>query len=150
MAVRLSTGLVNNVMAVASFKTSFESGAGFVIDIYSGSQPATADAAPTGTKLVVISNNGAGTTVTFASPAVSGVLSKTVSETWTGTAIATGTAGWFRVRRTVDGAGVSTTDIRYDGAIATSGAQLNLASLSITSGAPVTIPSAAFTCPMSA
>lgn len=48
MGQRLSTGLRNNIIGAIGFAASF---AGGVIDIYSGSQPATADSAVTGTLL---------------------------------------------------------------------------------------------------
>lgn len=48
MTIRLSTALRNNVVGPIGLAASF---AGGVIDIYSGSQPATADAATTGTLL---------------------------------------------------------------------------------------------------
>ncbi len=48
MTVRLSTGLANNLVGAIGLAASF---AGGVIDIYTGAQPATADAAVTGTLL---------------------------------------------------------------------------------------------------
>ncbi len=80
---------------------------------------------------------------------VGGVISKRTGEIWSGTGVATGTAGWFRVRRTGDSAALDAalTQIRYDGAIATSGAQMNLGSLTVTTGAPFLLSGAAFTLP---
>lgn len=72
-----------------------------------------------------------------------GSLTKKASETWQGTAVATGTAGWFRVEAAVSDAG--TTDstesvLRIDGAVATSGAEFNMpGSTTITSGAVQTL-----------
>lgn len=73
----------------------------------------------------------------FAFPAASGVLQKE-SSVWQGTAVATGTAGWFRFT-----AGTRV----LDGSIATSGGDINGSVLSITSGGvqtlntfPLTIP----------
>lgn len=255
MAARLSTGLVTNLMSTGSFADAF---ANCVIDIYTGSQPSTADTAASGTLLVTITNNGgaytaetratgtvtlltgaagsvntvtvnsvdvlggavayntsltqtaadvatainrnpknrmfsatsSGAVITLTANAglgtlpngwvvaatyttltgsatnmsggveavnglawdssVAGVLSKRTGQTWSGTAIASGTAGWFRMRETGDtGVGTSATAARFDGAIATSGAELNLGSLTVTLGAPFTISSAAFTLPQS-
>lgn len=252
MAARLSTGLVTNLMSVGSFADAFADG---VLDIYSGTQPTTADSAATGTLLVSLTNNagtytaetrasgtvtlsgasgsvntvtvnsidilggsvafvtdltttaaavatainrnpknrffaatsaGAVITITANSglgtapngwvvsatyttltgsyanmsggvaavnglswdSAVAGVLNKRTGQTWSGTAIAPGSAGWFRLRESNDtGVGASTTAVRFDGSIATSGADMNLGSLTVTIGAPFTITTAAFTLP---
>lgn len=80
--------------------------------------------------------------------AVAGALAKRSTQTWSGNAVATGTAGWFRFRESNDtGSAATTTAVRYDGAIGTSGAEMNLGSLSITSGAPFSVTSASFTLP---
>jgi hypothetical protein len=253
MTARLSTGLVNSLMSVGSFADAF---AGGVIDIYSGTQPATADTAASGTKLVTLTaasgaytaetrasgtvtlatgaagsvdtvtvnsidilgasvpyntsltqtatdvaaqinrnpknrtyvatssgavitltaNAGFGTslnghvvtatlttlTASYANIAsgvaavnglnyessVAGVVSKIASQVWSGNAVVSGTAGWFRIRESNDtGVSASTTAVRYDGAIATSGAELNIASLSIVNATPFTATAATFTLP---
>jgi hypothetical protein len=78
----------------------------------------------------------------------SGVISKIATDTWSGTAALGGTAGWFRIRGAGDtGAGASTTAIRIDGTIGTSGADMNLGSLTITGGAPFILSSATLTVP---
>ena len=146
MAFRLSTGLVNAIMATSSLKSALEGASGFLIDIYSGTQPTNPDAAATGTLLVTVSLGGAGTGMHFETAATAGVLPKKASETWSGTAVATGTAGWFRIRATTDaGTGASTTASRVDGAIATSGAEMTLGSLTLTSGAPFVMSSGSVT-----
>lgn len=74
--------------------------------------------------------------------AAAGVIGKNSSETWQGTAVATGTAGWFRFKGSVVDAGASDsteTFIRMDGNIATSGANMNMSNTSITSGAVQTL-----------
>jgi hypothetical protein len=263
MAVRLSTALVNKLMDTGSFKDIFANG---VIDIWSGTQPATADAAATGTLLCTVTKssgtwtqetkaqgtvtfsgtiggsitainvnsidilgatvtpvtdvtttaalvaaainnnpknllftatsalgvvtitavNGLGTlpngwtvtasvTTITATPAnmgsggaatagvnsangltfgnaTAGVLSKAVSETWSGNCVADGTAGWFRLRTSGDAGTALDSGLiypRFDGSIATSGAQMNLGSLTLTNTAPFIIPVAAFTLPQS-
>lgn len=147
MTYRLSTGLATKLMDTSSFKTLF---AGSFIDIYSGTQPASADDVPTGTKLATIYSNNTSLGINFAAAAVAGVLSKLGTETWSGNGLAAGTAGWFRLREALDaGTAASTTAVRCDGAIATSGAQMNLGSLTIAVGAPVVISAAAITLPKS-
>ncbi|MBK7002102.1 MAG: hypothetical protein IPH35_19720 [Rhodoferax sp.] len=73
----------------------------------------------------------------FTAPS-SGSISK--SGVWSFNGVATGTAGWFRMKASaLDANGVSTTLCRLDGSVATSGGDMSLANLSITSGTPTTI-----------
>lgn len=147
MAARLSTGLVKKMMDTSPFRTLF---AASFIDIYSGAQPASPDDAASGNKLVTIYSDGASVGVNFDTTAPVGVLPKAPGETWSGTVLATGVAGYFRLREAGDpGTGASTTAVRYDGAVATSGAEMNLGSLTLTIGAPFIISSAIFTLPKS-
>ena len=131
----------------ASVRDIFE--ANCLIDIYTGSQPTGADDAPTGTKLVTISVNSGGTGLLF-NDAAAGVLTLLTGQINTGVSVASGTAGWFRIRELADGGGSSTTDKRIDGAVATSGAELNISSTTITSGATQTISSLSLTLPKAA
>lgn len=126
-----------------------------VIDIYSGSQPANADAAETGTKLVTItlssgafSGGSAANGINF-DVAASGTLSKDADETWSGEGLADGTAGWFRMYDNSYTTGASTSAIRLDGSVATSGGQLNLSNTTITDGGTTTVDSAELTMPAS-
>lgn len=126
MALRISEGLANAIL-LAGFKPSMDS---CFIDIYTGTQPTAAnDAVPvTATKLLTISNNGGGTGVTFDTVATLGAIGKNPAETWSGTAIATGTAGWFRVRKSGDTGAASTTALRIDGAIGSTSGEMQLGS----------------------
>lgn len=149
MTVRLSTGLRTALAGTAGFAETFANG---IIEVYTGSQPASADAAVTGTLLGTITlNSGAftpGTStngLTFAS-AASGAVAK--SGVWSMTAIAAGTAGWFRLKGNgVDAGGVSTTLPRLDGSCAVSGGDLNLSNIALVIGTPVTVDSFTFTIP---
>jgi hypothetical protein len=114
------------------------------IKIYTGTQPATADLAPTGTLLVTIKNAGAG--VTFGD-AAAGVLSKAVAGTWSGVCGNTGTAAWMRLQHDDDLETYNQTDCRLDGSVATSGGQLNFSSTTFTSGATETVTAFAITLP---
>lgn len=80
------------------------------------------------------------------SVATAGALPKHATDVWQGTVNTSGIAGWFRFREGDDtGALASTTAARLDGSIGTSGADMNLGSLSLTATAPFIIPAAAFT-----
>lgn len=147
--IRLSTKLRDNLAGTTGFASTFANG---VIEIYSGAQPATADAAVTGTLLGTVTlNSGAFTPgvstngLTFAA-ASGGAVSK--SGVWSFNGIAAGTAGWFRLKgNATDAGGVSTTLPRLDGSIAVSGADLNLSNIVIAVSAPNTIDTFTFTFP---
>lgn len=157
MAIRLSTHLAEDLMGNQSLKDSLANG---FIAIYSGSQPSTPDAAATGTLLCVIYSDGATASagLEFDAP-VANVLSKAAAETWSGVAVASGTAGWFRYFQLVTDAATSLTqgtdddtstksNARLDGSVGVSGADLNISSTSIVSGATQTVSSFSVTMPL--
>lgn len=119
----------------SSIKEIFKNGK---IKIYSGTQPASANDAPTGTLLVTITVNGTSQGISFGE-ASNGSISKNPTEVWSGTAVASGTAGWFRLQTYGDTESLSEVDERIDGAIATSGAELNMSNTYISAGAVQTI-----------
>jgi hypothetical protein len=213
--------------------------AGGFIDIYTGAQPTSPDAAATGTLLATVYSDGAAAGLSLARTAIAGVISKLGSQNWsTNACVASGTAGYFRFRAPKDpgaivaggtitaaaraanqavivftqaghsqvvgnkivtsgftadaynvhgtvvaitgttfsvvgetvaggagdtaavigtytysvpvndtGASASATAVRIDGAIGTSGAEMNLGSLTFTAGAPFVMAGAAFTIP---
>jgi hypothetical protein len=119
------------------------------MNIYTGSQPADADSASTGTLLVTISDT-AGSDGFQWNDAAAGSIGKLTAQTWSGTAVAGGTAGWFRVFEEDDTpADATTTGARFDGAIAVSGAELNISNTSVESSSTQTISSGSFTLPAS-
>ena len=134
MSFRLSTGLRNKILdggAAGGYKGALNLG---FIYIYTGTQPTTAESGATGALLGSVSVNGGGTGLTC-DAAAAGVLSKASAETWRFTGVAAGTAGWFRFSAAGDTpTNLSTTAARLDGAIGTSGAELNLSNLNIEVG----------------
>lgn len=101
-------------------------GSGAIIRIYAGSQPANANTAiTTQTLLVPLVISG-----TFGTDS-NGTI--TLSAVTNGTAVATGTASFFRIVKS-DG-----TTVVMDGSVATSGADMNLNNTSIASGQTVSI-----------
>lgn len=79
-----------------------------------------------------------------------GVLNKLSTQTWSGVNAATGTAGWFRQYGSLTDAGALDAPgvfPRIDGAIATSGAEMNLNSTAFTAGATTSIASWGLTIP---
>lgn len=147
--LRLSTQLRNNLAGTTGFSSTFANG---VIEIRSGTQPASADDAATGTLLGTVTlNSGAFTPgvatngLTFAA-ASGGAVSK--SGVWSFAGLAVGTAGWFRFKGNATDAGALSTVLpRLDGSVAVSGADMNLSNISITVSGPVTIDTFTWTQP---
>lgn len=133
MATRISTTARNAACDAIVDLTDGGPAAG-TIKVYTGSQPATANDAETGTLLA---------TFTLADPAfgnaATGVASLTsVPRTTTG--LAAGTAGWFRLE---DSTGANI----LDGSVGTSGADLILNTTTISVGVSVEITSGTVTMP---
>lgn len=152
MALRLSTGLRDKLLGLGSFKTIMQNG---VIRIFPGVQPASADDAEGATHLIEITESSGAFTpgaaasgLNFDAP-VNGVTAKAAGEVWSGSAAATGTAGWFRFYANDRTTGADTAHARFDGSVSTSGAQLNMSSTAITAGATTTIDSFVVTMPAS-
>ena len=129
MTIRFNTAM-RDVMVTALTNTI----GGYTLSIYTGSQPATANDAATGTKLVDIMIIG------FNAP-VSGSATLNTSTPNTGTAVATGTAGWGRI--------VGSAGERIDGTVGTSGTDFTINSTSITNGTTVTLTAMTVTQPAS-
>jgi len=154
MAYRMSTKLKNEMFNTIRAQLSLGA-----IYIYTGTQPANADAAPTGTLLGIVTvGAGAWTAVsantnglTFAAAANS-ILDKASAETWQFKGLASGTAGWFRFVTGVTLADDLALDAtfdhpRIDGRIATSGAEMNLSSVTVVVDAVTTIDTYRITWP---
>jgi hypothetical protein len=76
--------------------------------------------------------------------AAAGSIAKAAAETWQITAVATGTAGWFRfVANAADSLALDDAEAypRIDGRISTTGAEMNLSNLSLVAGAITTVDS---------
>lgn len=126
-AIGYTAACRNNQLDEVTALVDAGAGAG-TIEIRSGTRPADADTAKSGTLLA---------TCTFSDPsapaASSGVLTANAI-TDDSSADATGTASWFRVEDSNDNA-------VYDGDVGTSGSDLNLNSVAISAGATVSITS---------
>lgn len=148
MTVRFSTGLRNAIMD-AGFKPSMDGG---TMHFYSGTQPADADSAETGTLLLKVTEASGTHTPGIATngldwlAAVAGVAAK-AAVVWSGAGTAANTAGWFRFYDVDVDTGVSTTAVRFDGSIGTSGADLNIGNTSIEISATTTVDTFSVTQP---
>lgn len=139
MAIKESTGLRNYRQVTGSLRAALTAG---FINIYNGAEPATADAALGGaTLLCTISVASSGTGITLDAVAVDGVASKPSGVVWSGVNAATGTAQFYRYVAPGDDGTLSTTQCRVQGRIATAGADINMTSTALVSGATQTLSS---------
>lgn len=133
--MKASTGLRTQLLDTGSLKTIMALG---FLKIYGGAIPADADAAATGTLITTISVNSTGTGLSFAAAASAGVLSK-AAEVWSGVNGSSTTATYFRHVAVGDDGTLSTTQARIQGTVGTAGADLNISSTALTSGATQTV-----------
>ena len=121
--IKVSTGAWAAWLCTGSFQDIFANG---VMEIYSGVQPANADAVETGDKLAIITVSGGA--FTPGSPTnglnfgdtTDATLSQASGEDWKGDFIEEGTMGWFRFYANDHATGASTSAIRFDGSVGTS------------------------------
>jgi hypothetical protein len=147
-------GLAGTVVAIAeggSLKDIFRDG---ILEIYSGSQPASPDDAVVGTKLIRVTvasgawvagapENG----LEFENDPLDGEIEKN-AEVWSGLGLAGGIASWFRlIANPTDTGGISSTLPRMDGSVGISGADINMPNTTITVGNAYTVDSFKLTLP---
>jgi hypothetical protein len=129
MALGLATALRNSRLNLIRDAIDAGAGAGF-LRIYDGTRPATGGAATTLLAELTFSDPSA--------PAASGGVATYSAINADTSANATGTATWFRC---VDSTGAFVTD----GSVGTSGQDLNLNTVSITTGVQVSVTSMVLT-----
>lgn len=155
MTLRTSTGHKNRMLGENGVDTNANGFRGVykncVIDLYSGTQPATADSAATGTFLGRITLNSGGFAEGVATNGLEwdaptgGTISKPTSDSWSGNAVAAGTVGWFRCRgNAADDGTASTTLPRFDGTVGVTTGDLRLTVTAVEVGTPIVIQSAQF------
>ncbi len=133
--IKLITAVRVALAVGGSLKSTLDGG---LVRIYSGSVPASADAAIGGaTLLCEISAGGAGTPVTFEATAPLGVLKKSVAETWTGTNLADGTPTFFRYVLSGDDGSASSSAPRLQGSAGVLGSDMYISSLPLVTGQPL-------------
>lgn len=145
--MKYSTGWGKARMDDSPLRTIADGG---FIKIYGGSgvtPPASADAAVTGTLLATISLNSSGTGLTFDTSVNNpvtfvtdsaglkyAVLIKPPAATWSGLIAASGDAVYFRYVKAGDTGALSTTDIRAQGTIGVSAADMLWTNIALVSG----------------
>ena len=135
MAISFSTALKNDLLDTGSLKSLFDDG---YIEVYAGTVPADADAAiGAATLLVTYSDNdqgvGAGQGLDLDTAAADGAISKAPAQVWSGTAVASGTATFWRYVQSTDTGAASTTELRMQGTVGGAGADLFVQSTAFTS-----------------
>lgn len=132
--MKYSTGLRNHLLASGSLRAALNSG---VINIYSGTAPASADDAVPGaaTLLCTISAGGTGGGLTFAAAASAGLLQKDSGQVWKGTVAQTGQATWFRFVTGSDTGADSATELRVQGTVGIGGTDMQITDPNLTASA---------------
>lgn len=126
-----------------SFNDLFRNG---VIRIFPGVQPLTADSDEGTSHLVELSLSSApfsvgGLNGVNLNGSTTGTMIKDPFEVWSGNITTSGTAGWARFYDKTRTTGASTTAVRLDGSVATTGGQFNLANTTLTAGSPLSLDS---------
>jgi hypothetical protein len=151
MTIRASTGIRDAMMGTVGHNGALANG---VLDIYSGAQPASADAAITGTLLARITLDGGAFTpgsptngLNWDTPS-NGSVSKPGADTWSGVGLAAGTAGWARFKgNAADNDGTSTTLPRVDFSVGKTSGDIRIPNINIAIGDPVIVNDATMTLP---
>ena len=125
------TKLSNRAANTAADAIGSTMDSGFV-HIFDGTRPATADTASTGVLLARLTLNADA----FAASSTGRITANAISDD--ASADATGTATWFRVTN------AATSQTMFDGDVGTAGANLNLNSVAISSGATVSVTALTF------
>lgn len=149
MATCCSTGFRAAILGATAFETLFSGGC---IEVFSGSQPATADLAATGTRLARITAGGGAWVAGAATNGLQFTRSSIYAlndpaQSWILTGLATGTAGYARLIDVAGVAGDSSTARRIDMAVGLNDPdvvgdyQLRLPSLAITASTLIPVSS---------
>lgn len=125
------------MLVTGSFKSLMDGGE---IRIYAGTVPATADASIGGATLLCTIDAGIDGGIDFASSVTSaGVIDGDSGQTLSGTNVETGTATFFRHVMSSDDGTASATALRLQGDVGLIGADMNLSSVDLVSGATLTL-----------
>jgi hypothetical protein len=146
MAMKISTALAKALLDTSSLKGALT---GMRLKIYSGTEPATADAAlGSAVLLCTVTVDGVGDPLTFNASAVANVIEKNASEVWRGTNVASGVASFCRLELSSDTGNSSTTEIRLQGDVGVAGKFLNLSSVALTASAVQSVDSLSIAMPL--
>ena len=149
MTIAYSTGLITKLFGEQGVESGANGLKGLmkdgVIRIYTGAQPATADAAVTGNLLGSVTKDGAAFVEGTATNglqllAPSGRTVSKNADVWKFTGAAAGTMGWFRFQaNAVDNDSLSTTLVRIDGSIGITSGDMRVTSVTSAIGSSSTV-----------
>jgi hypothetical protein len=135
MAVKYSEVFINRVLDSYTVVEQFNN---IRVKLFSGTVPDSAEEAISGDSTLLLTYDNSGVAGTFDSAADNGVLPKAPSETWSGTAVAGGTATYFRAYNPTsdsdDGEDEDDTAPRIQGTVGVVNADLNMPSVDIVLG----------------
>jgi hypothetical protein len=133
MSARFSTGLRAAMLATGSLRAALANGE---LRVYSGTVPASVDAALTVSNTLLCTIKAAGGAgINLATTAPGGVLTKDPAEVWSGDVVASGTATFYRHVLPSDTGAASTTAPRVQGTVGIAGQNMNLSNTALVSGA---------------
>ena len=130
MTLKASTGLRTTMLGNSSFDDAMGSP---VLMLFTGTIPATADAAITGTLLCIVSDDATGDPLLFDVPA-GGVIPKDPAQVWRGPVTVSGTATHWRLVDSTDDGTASTTACRVQGLCAVAASDMNMSNVNLTAG----------------
>lgn len=147
MALQFGTTLTNALLVTGSLQSLLANGS---ILVFSGTPPTGADDATSGNTLLLTIKNGS-SGVTWSATPSNGVLSKTSTETWSGTVATAGTASFFRYVVGTDAgtAAAAAGNYRMQGTVGTDiTADLLVATTALASSAVITLANAQVSLPV--
>ena len=150
--IKYSTGLRNEI-GKAGGKSYADALANGKIHLFQGTIPTSADAAEGVSPSVIITlasgafTFGAATNGINFDVAASGIVAQNSGEVWSGLGLIAGAITWGRFYGNAGPVGASTTAIRLDFDVSTSGAALNMGSTTVAVDGVVTINSPTLTIP---
>lgn len=146
MGMKISTALAKSMLDTGSFRDSL---AGMKLNIYQGTEPATADASiGSAVLLVTISDSGGADPLEFEAAAVGNTIEKSSSQVWNGVVATSGTAQFCRLVLPSDTGATSTTEVRVQGDVGLAGKFCNISSTSLTASATQDVDYLAISIPL--
>lgn len=133
MAFKFSEEVRRQQCVVGSLKSILDGG---VIRLYSGEVPASADSALVAGNVMLCEITNAEEGLTFEPTASSATLTKSLSEIWQGSNVATGTVTFFRFLKPSDSNSGYLNEVRLQGTVGGPAADLTISNTALIAGAP--------------